>query len=140
MDKPVFVGIMGYSGQKFDIDRAKQLLCEAFSLIEEKYPNRQIAVVSGYTNLGIPALAYAEATKRGWETIGVACSKAKEYEVFPCNKVYIVGENWGDESPVFLDMCKVFVRVGGGGQSLRECAQAKEDGKTVYEYELEAIK
>lgn len=138
MAEPLNVGVMGYSGAKFDINRAKYLIATAFDLVAENNPGRQIIIVSGYTNLGIPALAYAESIKRGWKTVGVACARANDAdsEVFPCDDVYIVGEEWGDESPTFLNMCHAFIRVGGGKQSLRETAQAKAEGKTVLEYEL----
>lgn len=137
--KQVRVGVMGYSGQKFDINKANESLKSAFDIIEDMFPESEIIVVSGYTNLGVPALAYAEAVKRGWKTAGVACNQAKEYPVFPCDEVTLVGENWGDESPTFLKTSDLFVRVGGGGQSKRETAAAIAAGKTVYEYELEAL-
>lgn len=38
-----------------------------------------IEVVSGLTQLGVPALAYEEAVRQGWRTIDVACSKAFKY-------------------------------------------------------------
>lgn len=135
------VGVMGYSGAKFNKDRAKQLISEAFDQVVKEYPAHKIIIVSGYTNIGIPALAYAEAIKRGWKTIGVACARANDpdSEVFPCDSVFIVGENWGDESATFLEMCQFFIRVGGGKQSLRETAEAKAEGKTVLEYELAMI-
>ena len=139
MENTVYIGAMGYSGQKFDIEKARIMINQAFDLFETQYADRKLAVVSGYTNLGIPALAYEEATKRGWITVGVACDKANEYEVYPCDEVQIVGDNWGDESASFLVMCHVFVRVGGGKQSMRETAQAKADGKFVYEFELEPL-
>lgn len=138
MDKSIYVGVMGYSSQKFDVNRANAYLSQAFDLIKIEFPNQPIVIVSGYTNLGIPALAYAEAVHRGWKTAGVACSKAKNYECFPCDEIHIIGENWGDESSSFLNMCQIFIRVGGGRQSLREATQAKVDKKPVYEYELEA--
>lgn len=134
-----YVGVMGYSGQKFDTARALEYLQEAFDKIAADAEDREIVIVSGYTNLGIPALAYKEAADRGWKTAGVACSKATEYECFECDEVYTVGDNWGDESPTFLDMCEIFVRVGGGGQSRRETASAIADGKIVLEYDLAAL-
>ncbi|HBC45369.1 MAG: hypothetical protein UX08_C0008G0002 [Candidatus Collierbacteria bacterium GW2011_GWB1_45_35] len=135
----ICIGVMGYSGQKFDIEKARVMLNQAFDLFAFQHKGSQFAIVSGYTNLGIPAIAYEIAVERGWTTVGVACAKAKEYDVFPCDEVCIVGENWGDESPTFLNMCQVFVRIGGGKQSRREIAQAKADGKFVYEFDLEAL-
>lgn len=132
------IGVMGYSAQQFDNATAQQMIEAAFDFIASNHPGRAISVVSGYTDLGIPHFAYAEAAKRGWKTVGVACSKAKEYAVYPCDEVQIVGTKWGDESPTFLAMCDVFVRVGGGNQSRREAQEARAQGKIVYEYELDS--
>lgn len=138
--KKIYVGVMGYSGQKFDATKAQDMLCKAFDAIEKDHQHDNIWVVSGYTNLGIPALAYKEAIRRNWQTMGIACKLASSYAVFPCDEVKLVGENWGDESPTFLAQCQVFVRVGGGKQSHREIEQAKADGKKVYEFELKTQK
>ena len=137
--KKIYVGVMGYSSQKFDIDKAWNMLSQAFDDIRKKYSDFEIWIVSGYTWMGIPALAYGQAKRRHWMTMGIACEKAADYKVFPCDNVLIVGENWGDESPTFLAQCQIFVRVGGGNQSHREIEQAKADRKPVYEYELEAL-
>ncbi|MBI4148037.1 hypothetical protein HY490_01990 [Candidatus Woesearchaeota archaeon] len=74
--------------------------------------------------------------RRGYRTVGIACAKAKDYELFPVNEKIIVGDNWGDESPVFLNYIDVLVRVGGGAQSKRETAETKSRGKPVIEYDL----
>lgn len=136
----VFVGAMGYSGQKFDEQTARKMVNEAFDLIERKYRAEfNFALVSGYTDLGIPGIAYQEAVKRGWKTVGVACSLAKKYKRFPCNLVFIIGDEWGQESPTFLEMCDVFLRVGGGKQTIAETKAAKDLGKQVIEFDLEAL-
>lgn len=140
MSKSISVGVMGFSQQKFDLEKATRNLGQAFDIIQVlKPPLFDIEIVSGLTKLGIPALAYDLAAKRGWRTTGIACAKAKEYEQFPCDNVYIVGDSWGDESPVFLDHCDLFIRVGGGKQSSIEITMAKAMGKPVLEFDLEAI-
>lgn len=136
--KRLYVGVMGYSSQRFDTDKAWELLGQAFDAIQRVYSDYEIWIVSGYTWMGIPALAYHQARSRHWMTMGIACKSAFEHAVFPCDEVQIVGEKWGDESPTFLAQCQIFVRVGGGKQSHREIEQAKTDGKITYEYELEA--
>jgi len=136
---PLKIGVVGYSAQKFNEGRAIRYLRSAFDAIEKRYPHRVKEVVSGLTDLGIPALAYREAVRRGWKTVGIACSKAKEYKCFPCNEVIIAGSEWGDESPVFLKTIDVLVRVGGGKQSHRECAEAKSMDKEVYEFNLPSL-
>ncbi len=89
--------------------------------------------------MGIPALAYREAVKRGWRTVGVACAKAKDYDLFEVDEKHIVGEEWGDESERFLDMIDMMVKVGGGKQSKEEAEKAKKMGKLVFEYDLEQL-
>lgn len=130
------VGVVGYSGQKFDVDQARMFVVRAFDTIKDKYPHHQITVVSGLTNLGIPKIAYAEAVGRGWRTAGVACEKAAEYDCFPVDDVHIEGANWGDESPAFVNGIDMIIRVGGGEQSHAETRAVKAQGKPVFEYDL----
>jgi hypothetical protein len=131
------VGVVGYSGQKFDEEKAKGLISTNFDLLET-ITNEDIVIISGLTNLGIPKLAYEEAVKRGWKTVGIACKKAKDYECFDVDETTIVGDNWGDESETFLNSLDVICRFGGGKQSLAEVDEAKEAGLKVFEYELKA--
>lgn len=130
------VGVVGYSGQKFNETDATFLLGEAWGEIGIKGDS---VIVSGLTNLGIPALAYGFAADYGLKTMGIACSKAKDYECFPCDRVHIIGDNWGDESEAFLASIDYLVRIGGGKQSHAECQRAKELGIIVIEKELEAL-
>ena len=100
------------------------------------YPDGNYIVISGLTDMGIPALAYREAVRRNWGTMGVACEKAKEYELFPVDHKVISGKEWGDESEVFLYNIDLLIRIGGGTQSLEETQKAKDMGVEVYEYDL----
>ncbi len=129
------IGIMGYSTQEFDVDKAYKILDGEFKELAEIY-NDDVEIVSGLTNLGIPAIAYELATKYGFTTIGIACKKAEEYECFPCDHSYIIGLNWRDEYGFFLDYCDEFIRVGGGKQSMEETSKAEDLGKYVKEYYL----
>lgn len=130
------VGVVGYSSQDFDCEAALGLIRKAFDEID---PTADIEIVSGLTDLGIPALAYEEAVRRGWKTVGIACAKAYEYEWFPVDDVIIHGENWGDESPVFLKMIDLLIRIGGGVQSHFEAYSAKAEGKRLMEFDLPAL-
>lgn len=130
------IGVTGYSAQKFDTEEAQRMLREAYDQINAQYPDRIKVVVSGLTDLGIPALAYREAVSRGWKTVGIACSKAEEFPCFPVDETIIKGSEWGQESPKFLDTLEVLVRVGGGEQAKRETVEAKSKGKKVLEYDL----
>jgi len=132
------VGVVGYSGAKFNEDIAKALLAIALDVVEENHKDKEYTLVSGLTDLGVPALAYRAADKRGWKTMGVACSEAEEYDCYDVDETIIEGDNWGDESETFLSKLDVFVRIGGGKQSLEEteAARGKKNIKAVYEYDL----
>ena len=60
---------MGYSTQKFDVVNAKTLIKQAYDNIAAKWEPLEKVVVSGLTDLGIPALAYREAGQRDWRTV-----------------------------------------------------------------------
>ena len=130
------IGVVGYSWQKFDEAEALRKLREAYDTLERQHPQEQKAVISGLSDIGIPALAYREAVSRHWRTVGVACSKAKQYACFPVDETVIVGEEWGDESATFLDSLDVLIKVGGGKQAIAETNAFKERRKPVLEYQL----
>jgi len=111
------IGIIGYSAQKFDIDKAKQKIKEGLEYFDA---NINDELVSGYTDIGIPSISYRIAKKMKMKTIGIACSKAKEYKLFPVDKEIIVGDEWGDESDKFLSYITHLIKVGGGEQSKKE--------------------
>lgn len=134
------VGVAGYSAKKFDYSLASTLLAVAFKLVEDIFKDeKEFSCVSGLTDIGIPALAYRYAKKKGWRTVGIACKKAYEDKCFDVDEKKIVGDNWGDESETFLDNIDVFIRVGGGKQSMEEEAKARKRGLTVLVYDLPAI-
>ncbi len=137
--QPVYLGVMGYSGQKFSVETAKSLLLNVFSEVRSEFPKSTIIVVSGLTHLGIPGLAYDLAKELGWKTAGVACTEAFQYKCFPCDEVTIVGHNWGEESQTFLQKCLLFTRIGGGKQTKAETAQAIKMGKRVIEHDLDTL-
>ncbi|CAF0713517.1 unnamed protein product [Brachionus calyciflorus] len=130
------VGVVGYSATKFDKLKGANLVKKAFDELEKQFGSN-IAIVSGYTNIGIPALAYQEAAKRGWKTVGIACKRAKNYDCFQCEEVVIVGNKWGDESETFIDYISVLIKIGGGRQSIKELEMAKFKNKIIFEYKLE---
>ena len=138
-----YVGVVGFSGRKFDEQKAESIIKTAFDSISENDKSvsyDSIVIVSGLTALGIPLLAYEEATRRGWETVGVACKKAEEYDLYPVDEKKIIGNDWGEESQSFLNMLDHIIRIGGGKQSFEEVATAKGMGIRVLEYDLEEIK
>lgn len=133
------IGVVGYSGQKFDEQSAIMMLDLAFSRLDLQYDPEHIEIVSGLTNLGIPKLSYELATNLGYLTRGVACKLAYDYPIFDCDVVEIIGENWGDESEHFLSTIDVLVRVGGGEQTMAETNIAKERGVAIIEFDLEPL-
>lgn len=130
------IGVVGYSAQSFNEAKAKKLLSEAFDTVTSEHSGSP-CVVSGLTSVGISELAYKEADSRGWKTVGIACKKATEYELYDVDEYELVGENWGDESGYFLSKLDVLIRVGGGSQAVAETNDAKRRRNlAVYEYEL----
>ncbi len=130
------IGVVGYSGGKFDKDIANALLAIAFDIVEKTLKEKDYAIVSGLSDIGIPALAYRMAKKNGWKTVGLSAEEVKQYECFPVDEEIIVGKKFGDESEKFIDYIDVLVRVGGGKQSLKEVEMAKKKNIPVYEYDL----
>lgn len=136
-DLEIRVGVVGYCPpSKFDEKEAEKMLNEAFDKIKARFPGRKITIVSGLTNVGVPAIAYRLASEKGYKTEGVACKKAEDFEIYPVDKKIIVGNDWGEESETFLKESEVLIRVGGGKQSFKEAAEAKKQGKWVLNYNL----
>lgn len=133
------VGVVGYSGQRFDEAAASRMLQEAFDEVARLHPGTPISVVSGWTDLGIPALAYRGAAERGWNTVGYACSQACDFPLYPVNVGHTIGTEWGQESAAFLENIDVLIRVGGGNQARAETAAMQASGRPVFEFELAAL-
>jgi len=91
------VGIVGFSDDKFipceDTVRAyfKQGIKDLG--LEGQY----LIIVSGATNMGVPKIAYEEAVKLGFSTVGITAKEAMKYDLFPVDKLTLVGEKFGDE-------------------------------------------
>lgn len=121
------IGIIVFSYDRVDHKEALQVLNDVLDEVLRKSPAKHVELVSGLTDIGIPAVVYRIAKERGWETGGVACKKAvavkpngKSMRCFPTDWREIEGEQWGDESKYFLDNFDVLVRVGGAGQCDKE--------------------
>ncbi|MEV3927565.1 Tn3 family transposase, partial [Actinomadura coerulea] len=54
------VGVVGYSGQKFDEDQALAFIQTAHDTITTQYPQHDVTIVSGLTNVGIPAISVGD--------------------------------------------------------------------------------
>eukprot|EP00727_Mastigamoeba_balamuthi_P007485 m51a1_g3357 hypothetical protein (221) ;mRNA; f:433145-433868 len=119
------VGVVGFSKQQFDESRAAEVLRDSFDRLERvaKAAGSPVDVVSGLTDCGVPALAYREAARRGFRTVGVAPACAQDERCWPCDEVVVVGRAFGDESEAFLSRIDALVCVGGGQQARREFEQ-----------------
>ena len=128
------IGVVGYSAGKFSQLIAKHLVEIGFEYMVVTTGDDSFEIVSGYTDLGIPGLAYRHAVETGHRTVGIACKKAAEYDCFPTDETIIVGDNWGDESNTFLKSIDGLIRIGGGPQSFKEATlfrQMKPDAPII---------
>ena len=68
------------------------------------------------------------------------CKEGYDCDLYPCDEIYAIGSDWGDESETFINIIDMMYRIGGGPQSLKEVDMAKKKGIPVIEYELDEIK
>lgn len=135
--KELKVGVVGYCPPTlFDENKALEVIQDAYDQITEQFGDHKIVIVSGLTNVGVLKIAYKEATKRSWRTVGIACERAQEHELYPVDEKLIVGKNWGDESSAFIESLQAIIRVGVGKQSLKETEHVKSKGLLAFEYDL----
>jgi hypothetical protein len=141
------IGFVGYSNMNFDIEKAKSIIYDIFDVIENKYCNEEnletkINIISGATDIGIPSLVYNVADNENlkygkWFTlVGIMAKEGYKYPLYPCDKIYAVGEHFGEESEFFLNKLNALYKIGGGKQSDKESELAKRKGIVVYEYSL----
>lgn len=138
------IGIVGFSRNQFDKQEARRILEELFAELSKRYEKEEIEIVSGYTNMGVPKIAYEVADKYGFITIGYSSNQALRVRsgVYPVQKVILKGERFGDESEDFVRYIDKLIRIGGGKQSRHETELFKELNKTqplesiLQEYEV----
>ena len=87
-------GVVGFSKSQFDKKSAYKILDELFRNIQEENKNKIIEIVSGYTNSGIPKIAYELADKYGFVTVGFSAQQALNVRsgVYPVAKVILKGK------------------------------------------------
>lgn len=115
------------------------MIIDAYDKVAAQFPNHEIVIVSGLTNVGVLKIAYEEAKIRKWRTVGIACKRAEEHPLFHVDEKIIVGENWGDESPGFIEAIDGIIRIGTGKQSVRETELVKGKGLPSFEYDLPVL-
>ena len=127
MAKTIKYGIVGFSRNQFDKKAAFLILDKLFEVISKKHKNKEVEIVSGYTNTGIPKIAYELADKYGFTTVGFSAKQALSTRsgVYPVKKIIIKGKKFGDESLDFIKYIDGLIRIGGGQQSRRETEMFK---------------
>ena len=134
------VGVVGYCPpSQFDENEARRMINEAYDKVVVYSGPAPVAIVSGLTNVGVLAIAYEEAVKRGWRTVGVACKRAMEHQLFPVDEQLVVGDNWGDESSAFIGILDAMIRIGTGKQSIRETDEVRAKRLPTFEYDLPVL-
>ena len=126
------IGFVGYSATDFDHDAAQAIIDDIFDELEAKYAPSEVNIISGATKLGIPAMVYETAVRRmadndhvHYKLTGIMCKDGYTCELFPCDVIYAVGDNWGDESETFLSSINTLYKIGGGKQSIAEYERAQ---------------
>ncbi len=138
-------GIVGFSRNQFDKTSAYKILAELFSSVKAKHSDKEVEIVSGYTNSGVPKIAYELADKFGFTTVGFSAKQALNVRsgVYPVQKVILKGDRFGDESEDFVKYIDGLIRIGGGPQSRRETEMFKRLHKgdrlanLIKEYEVD---
>lgn len=120
-------GIVGFSRDQFDKEAAYRILEELFRQISIKHSDKEIEIVSGYTNMGVPKIAYELADRYGFTTVGYSAGQALKVRsgVYPVKKVILIGKKFGDESNDFVQYIDALIRIGGGRQSRMETEMFK---------------
>lgn len=131
------IGFIGYCDTPFDKKKAQKIIEEIFTDIQ-RYVNEEIIIVSGASDCGVIGMIYHESEKYNYKTVGIMCKQGydKNNQLYPCDIIYAVGNNWGDESEAFINNIDLLYKIGGGEQSMKEKHMAKLKNISVLEYEL----
>lgn len=139
------IGIVGFSSSQFD---KKMAILKLRNILEELTQGKDLStfeIVSGYTNMGVPRIAYRLADDMGLKTIGFSAKQALKVKcgVYPVKEVILIGERFGEESEKFIEYIDVLVRIGGGPQSRKEVElfkdyhQGKDLSTLLFETEID---
>lgn len=145
-DKLFKLGVVGFSPPtEFDKRQALKMLIQGYDeFLKHNDLNRndKIAIVSGYSNAGIPALAYRLGKRRGYHLIGFSAQQILNYDLYPVDEKIIKGKKFGNESPYFLRYIDGLLKVGGGKQSANEFRIFEQafPNKWAKAFPLQAIK
>ena len=127
-EHPIKIGVVGFSRNQFDKKAAASFLRKYLTQLTSGKDKKQVEVVSGYTNSGVPRIAYQIADEMGLSTVGYSAKQALRVRsgVYPVKKKILVGNRFGDESEKFVRYIDVLVRIGGGQQSRHEVELFRE--------------
>jgi len=122
------IGVVGFSSNQFNHKEASLKLKKLLDHIVRNHGKEGLVLVSGYTNSGVPKIAYDWAVELGMETVGFSAKQALTVDsgVYPVDKVILVGEKFGEESQSFVEYIDILIRIGGGNQSRHEVELFKE--------------
>jgi hypothetical protein len=73
------IGVVGFSKESFEVEEANYFLKKLISKIISIHSPKQIEIVSGLTNQGIPKLSYLYAQQMKYETIGIQARNWKNF-------------------------------------------------------------
>lgn len=127
------LGVMGYTGA-FEDPAVEAAAAAALSTQLERAHaacGERLAVASGATDSGVLALAYRWCAERRVTAIGVTCEAGRTLPIAAVDWLVPVGERFGDESALFVDICDRFVVLGGGEQARREAIGGRAQDKPV---------
>lgn len=137
-DLPLKIGVVGYITQKFDEEKARKLLKRIFDKINGKYPKRRKVVISMLVDLGVCSLAYREATRRRWKTVGIENQLVRTYKPFPVNEVVRAETAMHERFSFFTIPLDVVVRIGGSNLDRELCETSRKKDKDIFEVEVKA--
>ncbi len=124
----ITIGVVGFSQNQFDKNAAREIIRAYYEKLAEEHGDKNIEIVSGYTNMGVPQIAYELADEFGFITVGFSAKQALRVRsgLYPVQKKILKGERFGDESQDFVRYINRLLRVGGGKQSRHETQLFKE--------------
>lgn len=122
------IGVVGFSQNQFDKAMARAIIRTYYEKLADEHNDKIIEIVSGYTNMGVPKIAYELADEFGFVTVGFSAKQALRVRagLYPVKKQILHGERFGDESQAFVQYINRLLRVGGGKQSRSETQLFKD--------------
>ncbi len=136
------LGVIGYIEEKFDAYAGQALIRDGYRRFEAANPGVPKVIVSNLIELGIPKLAYFEATQNNWRRVGIAPAivrdLARKYgcEFANVTRQEIIGQSWGDEAERFIESIDALCAIGGSSRVIALTQQARAFNKQIFQYVL----